>query len=411
VNKCLKPIQSVKSVNPKKSVLQSVFNPWLAVSVFFVLISFFSEAQNIFSLPDPADSAIILNEGWTYHMGDDPNIGNIDYDGDSWKPIQPVADIVDSIPADVKTGVGWMRLKFRVSNDARNQQLGIMVRQSVASEIYLNGKRIAQYGVVSASPSDIVADDPRYEPVQLEISNDSIQVLAVRFAVQSGIGYSNYFGTINPFCSIRVMRNDMAIEQYKVIYMRPWMDLFMQGTIFMVFIVHFSFFIMLPVQRANLYFALAALFQVIGAMVHNYYYYSAPPDQKFISAVITSVFHTLTQIFIFTSVHRYLKLRTNILFWILVALSSLGVIVGAAWYDKGFKIVTGWTPLICYLFIIFISIVAQKNRVKEARILTIGFWYYASHRPHSGTSDERPVLYFSVLYFIATYGGFHFPCL
>jgi two-component system NtrC family sensor kinase len=85
------------------------------------------------------------------------------------------------------------------------------------------------------------------------------------------------------------------------------------------------------------------------------------------------VLYALTQIFIFTSIHRYLRLRTNVLFWILVAFSSLGVIVGAAWYDKGFKVITGWTPLICYLFIIFISIVAQKNRVKEARILTIGF--------------------------------------
>jgi two-component system NtrC family sensor kinase len=32
-----------------------------------------------------------------------------------------------------------------------------------------------------------------------------------------------------------------------------------------------------------------------------------------------------------------------------------------------------WVPLICYLLIIFISVVAQKRQVKEARILTIGF--------------------------------------
>ena len=330
-------------------------------------------AQDVFLLEDPGNSLVVLDEGWTYQMGDHPEASHIDYDGHDWKPIRPDADIVESIPADVKTGIGWMRLKFGVTGDARKQQLAIMIRQVVASEIYLNGKSIAQYGVVSTNPSEIVAVDPLLEPVQLDISNDSIQVLALRFAVQPGIRYARHYAAINPLFSIMVVRYDLAIEKYKEIYMLPWHSMFMQGIIFMVFIVHFSFFIMLPVLRANLYFALAALFSVIASMTQNYYYYGAPPDQKFFLAVVTSAFYASHQILMFTSIYSYLKLRTKVSFWILVALEFFGIILVAVWYRKGVESLLGWIPLICYLFIIFISLVAQKRKVKEARILTIGF--------------------------------------
>src|SRR5262245_54582007 len=147
----------------------------------------------------------------------------------------------------------------------------------------------------------------------------------------------------------------------------------MQGIILMVFIVHFSFYIMLPVQRANLYFALAALFFVIGSMAHNYFYYGAPPEQNFFSAVLTSIFYAGHQIFLFVSIHSYLKLRTRVAFWILVVVEFVGVVLGATWYRIGVEFFMAWIPLFCYLLIILISAIAQRRQVKEAWILTIGF--------------------------------------
>ncbi len=76
------------------------------------------------------------------------------------------------------------------------------------------------------------------------------------------------------------MLQGYATSTYKGIYMRPWIDLFMNGIIFMVFVLHLSFFIMYRSQKANLYFALAALVSVIGSMIHSYYYYTAQGDLK-----------------------------------------------------------------------------------------------------------------------------------
>jgi len=50
----------------------------LIASSLFILHSFFCHAQEVFLLRDPADSSVMLNDGWIYHMGDEPNASRID---------------------------------------------------------------------------------------------------------------------------------------------------------------------------------------------------------------------------------------------------------------------------------------------------------------------------------------------
>ena len=339
------------------------------IALSLTLISFFCEGQSIPLIDDPGDSLVTLDEGWTYKMSDRP--GSDGMGSKNWKSLRPAADIHDSIPDEAKTGVGLMQLLFRVSERARDEHLTLMIRQSIASEIYLNGKSIRKYGVVSDNPSAIKAYDPRWEPVPLDISTDSVNLLEVRFAVQPGVRYITYYGAVNPFFSVVIGRTDEAIEKYKEIYIRPWMDVLLQGIILMVFVLHISFFLMYHAQRANLLFAIAALCTFIVGWIVNYYYYYASPDQKFLCAVLASVFYAVNQIFLFTSIHSYLKIHTKSSLWIIALIQFLGIIVGIVWYKRGFELVLANVPLITYLLIIIISI-SQRKRVRESIILTIG---------------------------------------
>ncbi len=149
-----------------------------------LITSFFCQGQDILLLQDPGNTYQLLDEGWHYKMGEHRASVHADFIEEGWKPIMPEADIHESIPAESKMGIGWMRLRFTVSKEARSQQLSILIKQSIASEIYLNGRIIKQYGNISDEPSKIKAFNPLYKPVSLILSNDSIQVIAVRFAVQ-----------------------------------------------------------------------------------------------------------------------------------------------------------------------------------------------------------------------------------
>jgi two-component system, NtrC family, sensor kinase len=278
---------------------------------YLLLASLYSSGQDIFQLQDPGSSFLLLDKCWTYRMSDSPMISNQDRNNSAWKAFEPAADIHDSIPADARTGIGWMRLYINVSDEVRGKQLAMMIRQSVASEIFFNGQRVRQYGMISDVPAEIKAHDPRWEPFILNFSTDSIQFLAIRFAVQPGIRYAKYYGVTNPFLSARVMRTDHAQETYRGIYMRPWLDMFMCGIIFMAFILHLAFFLMNPEQKANLFFALAAFSNCINSTFHNYYYYAAQADQKYISAVLTSIFSSFTYILMLASILTFLEKRRS----------------------------------------------------------------------------------------------------
>jgi signal transduction histidine kinase len=338
-----------------------------------LLISLQSGAQEVFQLQSPDGSLVALQENWVYRMGDTPDARQPFFNDQGWKAIRPAADIHDSLPDDAKTGIGWMRLRFRVSAKTDRLQLALLVHQMIASEIYLNGQLIRKYGIISADPEKIRAHDPRWEPVQLTLSPDTIQVLAIRFAVQPGIRYTIYFGSSSPFMSIGIMDYVRAINKYKEIYQRPWMDLFMQGIIFMVFILHMAFFLMYPVQKANLLFSLAALCNLTGSMMHNFYYYGASPGQKFLFANLASAAYGISQLLMIASVYRYLKIRTSGLLWLFAGVLVCSLVAGAVWYEKGFKLFLGWMPIISYLMIMAISWYAWKNRVRESLILMIGF--------------------------------------
>ena len=340
---------------------------------FLVFISSFCIGQDILLVEDPVNSYLHLNSGWYYKMGEHPACVYRDFIVNGWKPIAPEADIQESIPAEVKKGIGWMRLKFTASREARNQQLTLLIKQSIASEIYLNGRMIQQYGNISAESSKIKAFNPLYKPISCILSNDSIQVLAVRFQVQPGVKYITYYGATNPFFKARLMRSDTAIEIYKGIYVRPWLDLFMQGIIFMVFILHISFYLMYREQRANLLFALAALLQVLASIIHTYYYYMATPEQKFSLAMLVSIIYAIGNLLMFASIHNYLKIQKNTAFLILAAIQIFSIVIGAVWYRGGFNSVTGFMPIVTYLFIISLSIDALKKKMMESRILTVGF--------------------------------------
>jgi two-component system, NtrC family, sensor kinase len=337
-----------------------------------LLASLYGNAQEIFQLKDPGSSFLLLDKGWTYRMVDSPMISNVESNNSGWKTFQPAADIHDDIPEDARTGIGWMRLYINVSKEIRGKQLAMMIRQSVASEVYLNGQKIRQYGIISEVPAEIKAHDPRWEPFILNFSTDSIQFLAIRFAVQPGIRYAKYYGITNPFISARVMRIDSAQKTYRGIYMRPWLDLFMCGIIFMAFILHFAFFLMNPEQKANLYFALAALIGCISSTFHNYYYFAAQVDQKYISAVLTSIFSTVTFILMLLSILSFLKKRKSGLLWLLAVMLIVGLILAAQWYANGIKILVP-IQIFSYLIIVAYSYRAKKNHVPGAGILIIGF--------------------------------------
>ena len=113
---------------------------------FFLLITLLSlfpgnpYAQNatdsVFHLKEIPKKGIVLNQGWTFHPGDDVAKKEYNYNGNNGIPLNPALQL-DQLPEVRQSGIGWFRLKLNVDSSLRNKTLGITVSMLGAAEIYL----------------------------------------------------------------------------------------------------------------------------------------------------------------------------------------------------------------------------------------------------------------------------------
>src|ERR687889_394339 len=87
---------------------------------------------HVFDINKIPPEGILLNKGWKYQSGDNPQWANPDYDDKTWQPINPTLDIHD-LPQIAKSGIGWFRLHLFVNTSELDNPLALMIQQSGAS--------------------------------------------------------------------------------------------------------------------------------------------------------------------------------------------------------------------------------------------------------------------------------------
>ena len=69
------------------------------------------EAFRIDSIPT---KGILLDKGWKWHAGDNPDFAKPDFDDSKWESIDPTKDIME-LPQIPRNGqISWLRLKFKI---------------------------------------------------------------------------------------------------------------------------------------------------------------------------------------------------------------------------------------------------------------------------------------------------------
>jgi two-component system, NtrC family, sensor kinase len=339
-----------------------------------VILSFGGYAQEFYLLKDPGSNPILLDKGWKYRMGDDPAFASNSYDDREWKTINPTMDVHDSSSHEAVKGIGWLRLHFKLQSKTINNTLALIVHQSVASEIFLNGRKIATYGVIDQEQSQVKEFDPIWKPIALSFSNDSIQTLAIRYAIKPGTKYTTIFEFTNPLVAVIVMQNALAIELYRNMYMNDSIFLALNGGILiMIFIVHFAFYLMYPVQKANLYLFLFGLVYLIGDTLQGpAYYYNHIPGSKYIMGNLIFLTFMLGNMMIFLSIHHFLKRKRDVFFNATMIYFLLCIFLNAFIYRDGW-LFGGATFQIFTLFnIVRISLLSLKEKKAGAKIFLAG---------------------------------------
>jgi len=127
----------------------------------------------------------LLDQGWRWRTGDDPRQADPDYDDSTWDNVK----CWNPPRSGSDPGIAWFRLRFRVADSLQGRVMPFWLTQCGASEVYLNGTRVATFGVVAGTAEGEkpgFADRLTRKYLALPMAARADQVLAIRHSNVGG---------------------------------------------------------------------------------------------------------------------------------------------------------------------------------------------------------------------------------
>ncbi|MEO6357542.1 MAG: 7TM diverse intracellular signaling domain-containing protein, partial [Ferruginibacter sp.] len=338
------------------------------IIIFFLqAFSSFAQTQTIHSIPE---FGFLFDKGWKFQAGDNMEYAKPDFDDRKWQSINPVLDIHE-LP-QIKQGIVWFRLHFFIDSNLLKEQLVLVIEQSGASEIYLNGSLIYTIGVFNTDPAKLKAYDPSGRFTALPVKNTGQQILSVRYALQPGIRYNTIFETTNYAFKAGINTLDAANRNVRqFMFFLRGIGFFINGILFIFAILHFCFFLFYRAQKANLYFSLFAFLDMVGFFIFFSYEYLPWVDHKFYVYNLAAEFLTVSGIFMFTALYYLFEQKRNWWYFTLVSLNVICIIAFALPGYWGWDVGSKFTVLM-NLEITRISFIAVKKKKRGAWIIAVG---------------------------------------
>ena len=303
-----------------------------------VFLSINGAAQGILKVEKLNRDGITLAHKWKFQEGDNPAWAATDFDDSKWISIDPTKDI-HALP-ELRPGViGWFRLRFMLDS-LEERELSIITQISGATEIYLDGKQIHHFGVISNDPKKIIAYDPFFKPVSFNVANQRQHVIAVRYVLQPELRYTTMFETRNSAIQIRLLRLNDAIDTFQFFTSTiVGMLLIIIGTCLLLAILHFAFYLFYPSQKGNRSFAIYALmFLLFNIVQYHFFLHGHLVSFKFYEANLAMDIRLASNIFLLTALYNILDRSKDRVYWCLIILSFICLFLNVWPYDEGWKI-------------------------------------------------------------------------
>ena len=333
-------------------------------------------AQNeVFRIDSIPKQGVLLDKGWKFHAGDNPDFAKPEFDDSKWESIDPTKDIFE-IPLPIDSTIGWFRTKFRINPFLLEKSLTLQINQNIASEIYVNGKLFKKYGFVSKNQDQVKAYYSFYEALPYKVSS-SEQVFAIRFSIQKNLPYVNTSPKLGCF-SVRINEAYNAYKSYDY-YQRYVKFNYLEAGIFLLLaLIHLSFYLVYKKQKANLYFFIASLGLSVGNIAGAFASYNSNDlSTKTYGLLIYYLFGlTFYNIFLFIAIHTLLKAKRGIYFWFLIVFSIFGFLILLTFQKWGYVFVIILSFLLCLTEALWLAIKSFRKGNHSIGIVAFGLSIY-----------------------------------
>jgi signal transduction histidine kinase len=349
----------------------------LFISLLAISGKLFSQdvSSGTIRINDIPPQGILLDKGWVYLMQDDQEFARPEYQDAGWQPIDPTQDIF-YLPQINNGSIGWLRIKFSVDSGLLNKPLAFKVYQSLASEIYLNGKQIIQFGTIGNEQSNTAAYRPGNDPGAI-IFTQRDQVLAVRFAIQKNLPYT---ATTHPYFALRFrilqIKDSSRFREISSKY--PFLNMLWAGMFLVLAMIHMAIYLWFKNRKADLYFSLAMIAEMLAHMIY-YVLDRGDHSMSFIAygfSLDWLLLLSLYNLFLYLAIREFFNIRKAFIHWTVLVSLFFGVVIFFVSYKYGQFILSygGFLPTV--ILSIIMAWKAFISGKKEALIIVTGFGIY-----------------------------------
>lgn len=204
------------------------------------------------NLLEEYSGTIELISDWRINYNDSLAFSLLDYNDSDWE-----TSFSSKITSEKWNGLGWFRIKLGVDSSLWGKSASLLVTQLGASEVYLNGKHLYSFGVVSNDPE---VYNPMQNRVWKTFQFDSCftHVFAVRFA-NPETKYHNNLNIISGF--VLYVRNTNAVlsVSYSSIRNLSIYQLIYTIVPFVLSLFHLLLYFFLPKSKQNLFYSICLM--------------------------------------------------------------------------------------------------------------------------------------------------------
>ncbi|CAH0997783.1 hypothetical protein EMA8858_03917 [Emticicia aquatica] len=329
--------------------------------------------KEVFRIDSLPKEGVLLNKGWKFHAGDNPDFAKPDFDDSKWESIDPTKDVMDL--KSLKVGnIIWLRLKLLPKIEFDNKFLALIVKQTGASEIYLNGKLIHKFGRVSKNTEEIKGYDPMGEQISFPLIAQQNNSLAVRFSypntfLVSDLNFPNpAFKAVINYVENAVISSDiinsLSLRAHNSGHIKTGIFLFIAA-------FHLLLFFQYRHKKANLFFGIYTFFTAYTLFSSNITYFINDLYYRNLLTITHLLVSPIADLCVLIALYFLLELKRDKFFYIIVVCFLITVPTMIYPYKTGQLFGFVLTKLFLCFYIPFISFKAYRNGKKEAVSITI----------------------------------------
>ena len=331
-------------------------------------------------------SVDLTKAGWKYQSGDNSAWVNLQFDDSGWEKLEATKIKPEMLEKPDWNGRAWFRLHFKVEESLAEKRLALIAYQTGASEIYLDGQKLQEFGKIT--DSEISEYNPKGLPIPVHFENSGEHVLAVRFASKAFSDTSSIKakwminGGISPEF-VLIIRNaddvgDVISQYSNNSSMR--IGFFFIGVLLSLALLHFLLYLFYRIERGNLFYSIYAaafaFFLVSGNFIYAGHQGIFP---TFILGHIRTITFTLVFVSLLTFLHVAFNRTLGKFYWILTGLWILNAIFGVFLVNslRTLGIISPILIGLSFAFFVFILVQSLRKKHRGAWILMGGIQIFS----------------------------------